>query len=106
MVLSAYLEIRALREGMWAAVSSRHHVVAAAYPAASDCGEDAVMMFGHVDYTLKNGRSLTTEWSSRMVFDESGEKMKFYQVWLDASPMIVAMGKRIEADESGNVTIV
>jgi hypothetical protein len=41
-----------------------------------------------------------------MVFDESWEKMKFYQVWLDASPMIVAMGRRIEADESGNVTIV
>ncbi|KAF8540336.1 hypothetical protein BDD12DRAFT_804582 [Trichophaea hybrida] len=83
MVLSAHLEIRALRE--------------------SESEEDSVMMFGHVDYTLKNGRSLTTEWSSRMVFDESREKMKFYQVWLDASPMIVAMGRRIEADESGNM---
>jgi hypothetical protein len=91
---------------MWAAVTSRHHVVTATYPASDASGEDAVMMFGTVDYTLTNGRSLTTEWSSRMVFDESGEKLKFYQVYLDASPMIVAFGKRIEADESGNVKVV
>lgn len=91
---------------MWAAVSSRHHVVTALYPSVAGADEDAVMMFGHVDYTLKSGRSLTTEWSSRMVFDESGEKLQFYQVYLDASPMIVALGKRIEADEAGNVRVV
>lgn len=91
---------------MWAAVSSRRHVVTALYPSAAGADEDAVMMFGHVDYTLKTGRSLTTEWASRMVFDESGEKLKFYQVYLDASPMIVALGKRIEADEAGDVRVV
>ncbi|KAA8898628.1 hypothetical protein FN846DRAFT_205741 [Sphaerosporella brunnea] len=99
-------QIRALREGMWAAVTSRHHVVTTTYPAAPGAEEDAIMMFGSVHYTLTNGRSLTTEWSSRMVFDRSGEKLKFYQVYLDASPMIVALGKRIEADESGNVKVV
>ena len=89
---------------MWAAVSSRHHVVAGVYPSAG--AEDEVMLYGHVDYTLKNGRDLTTEWSARMVFDAAGEKMQFYQVWLDASPMIVAMGKKIQADEAGNVQVV
>ncbi|KAI5792826.1 hypothetical protein FPQ18DRAFT_408583 [Pyronema domesticum] len=98
-------QIRTVREGMWAAVSSRHHVVTQTYPSSSS-EEDAVMMFGYVDYTLKNGKSLSTEWASRMVFDESGEKMKFYQVWLDASPMIVAMGKKIQAGAQGGMEIV
>ncbi|KAI5816934.1 hypothetical protein BZA77DRAFT_45873 [Pyronema omphalodes] len=100
-------QIRIVREGMWAAVSSRHHVVAQTYPSSSSSSEeDSVMMFGHVDYTLKNGKSLTTEWASRMVFDETEEKLRFYQVWLDASPMIVAMGKRIQAGENGEMVIV
>lgn len=89
---------------MWAAVSARHHVVSGVYAAVD--GKDEVMLFGHVDYSLKNGRDLATEWSARMVFDGTGEKLALYQVWLDASPMIVALGKRIEADEAGAMRVV
>lgn len=65
------------------------------------------MLFGTVDYELKNGKKLSSDWAGRMVFDEAGEKMKFYQVWLDASPVVVALGKTIVADESGiNIKVV
>ncbi|KAI5780856.1 hypothetical protein EDC01DRAFT_667467 [Geopyxis carbonaria] len=90
---------------MWAAVATRHHVVSAVYPSADD--KDELMLHGTVDYTLKTGRALRSEWAARMVFAPGDEeRMQFYQVYLDASPMVVAMGKRIEADEEGNVRIV
>jgi hypothetical protein len=91
---------------MWAAISKRHHVVTKVYPSTSD-SEDELMLFGTVDYELKNGKKLSSDWAGRMVFEGTGEKMKFYQVWLDASPVVVATGKRIEADESGvNIKII
>lgn len=89
---------------MWAAVATRHHVVTKVYPSDT---EDELMLFGTVDYELKNGKKLSSDWAGRMVFDEAGEKMKFYQVWLDASPVVVALGKTIVADESGiNIKVV
>jgi hypothetical protein len=46
------------------------------------------MLYGTVDYTLKDGRSATVDWSarSRFVEETGGElKMDFYQVYLVSS---------------------
>lgn len=91
-----------MRHAIWANVSSRVHVVSKVFPSTSAEDKHELMLFGTVDYGLKNGKELRTEWAGRMVFDEKDtEKMRFYQVYLDASPGIVAAGKRIVCDESG-----
>jgi hypothetical protein len=86
---------------MWTAVESRHHVVSKVYPAKN---EDELMLFGTVDYGLRSGRTVKSEWAGRMIFE--GEKLGFYQVWIDVSPVLVATGKKIESDVEGNMVIV
>lgn len=92
-----------MREAIWAAVATRHHAVGKVYP-GGPAGE--LMLFGTVDYGLKNGKQLQTDWAGRMVFDpQNTEKMKFYQVYLDATPGVIAQGKSIVPGENGEVTI-
>jgi ketosteroid isomerase-like protein len=80
-------------------VASRHHVVIDIYP-KSDAD---LMLFGTVEYGLKNGRHLESEWAARMTLTEG--KISFYQVYLDASPLLVAQGKTIRGDENGELRI-
>lgn len=64
------------------------------------------MLFGTVDYGLKIGKELRSEWAARMVFDpKDTEKMKFYQVYLDSSPGVIAQGKSIVPGENGEMVI-
>jgi len=63
------------------------------------------MLFGSVEYGLKNGRRVTSEWAARMVLTDEG-KISFYQVYADSSPLLVAAGKTIRGDENGNLQVV
>lgn len=89
-----------MRHAMWANVATRVHVVDRVFPSTSAESKNELMLFGSVEYGLKNGKVIKTEWAGRMVFDEvEKERMRFYQVYLDASPGIVAAGMRIVKGE-------
>lgn len=94
------LEIVMCRQGGWAAVSSRHHVLGGVYPKSDD---SELMLYGTVEYGLKNGRRVKAEWAARMIMAEG--KISFYQVYVDASPLLVAQGKTIRGDENGEVRV-
>ena len=71
-----------MRHGMWEKVAKRSHKPAQLY--AFGKGSDDIMLFGTVDYVLKDGRGTTVEWSARAHFtkESDGLKMDFYQVYL------------------------
>jgi hypothetical protein len=78
--------IRALREGLWTGpVQRRKHTLLKIFPFGS-AGEEAreVMLYGSVEYGLKNGKELTVQWAARAVLAEydGGLRFKFYQVYL------------------------
>ena len=91
--------IMQFREGTWKDVKSRHHIVTDTYPKS----KDDLMLMGTVEYELKNGRRLKSEWAGRMYLVEGN--ISFYQVYLDSSVLAVAMGKRIRGDENGEVVV-
>ncbi|EGW35389.1 uncharacterized protein SPAPADRAFT_58607 [Spathaspora passalidarum NRRL Y-27907] len=74
-------EIIELRKGMWKVVTKRHHVVE---NVASVEDNNTLLINGYVDYTLINGKSITSEWAARMHLTKD-LKMEFYQVYLDPS---------------------
>ena len=51
-----------------------------------------IMLHGSVDYGLKNGKDVTVDWAAHSQFtEEDGKlKMRFYQVYLDSSPVAQA----------------
>jgi len=61
------------------------------------------MLMGTVQYELKNGKSLKSEWAGRMYLVDG--KISFYQVYLDASPLLIAQGKTIRGDENGELIV-
>ncbi len=71
-----------MRHGMWEKVAKRSHKPAQLYAFGS--GSDDIMLYGTVDYTLKDGRGTTVDWSARAHFSQVGGelKMDFYQVYL------------------------
>jgi hypothetical protein len=75
-------EILNMRQGMWEKVAKRSHYPKKLFPFGP--GSDEVMLFGTVDYELKDGKKTTVEWSARSHFaEEDGQlKMDFYQVYL------------------------
>ncbi|TKA70184.1 hypothetical protein B0A49_02719 [Cryomyces minteri] len=80
-----YDEILALRQGMWEKVASRKHKPLKVFPYGSNA--DEVMLFGSVDYGLKDGRSASVDWAGRahLVKVDGKVKMDFYQVYLDSA---------------------
>ncbi|KAF2207435.1 hypothetical protein CERZMDRAFT_107761 [Cercospora zeae-maydis SCOH1-5] len=76
-----------MRHGMWEKVAKRSHRPAQLYAFGS--GADDIMLYGTVDYTLKDGRGTTVDWSARAHFSQVGGelKMDFYQVYLDTAAM-------------------
>ncbi|GIZ40085.1 hypothetical protein CKM354_000343900 [Cercospora kikuchii] len=76
-----------MRHGMWEKVAKRSHKPAQLYAFGS--GSDDIMLYGAVDYTLKDGRGTTVDWSARAHFSQVGGelKMDFYQVYLDTAAM-------------------
>jgi hypothetical protein len=70
------------RKGMWIHVSSRRHEVSKVFPFGRNA--DEVMLYGTVEYSMKNGKSLTVDWAARAHLVKKGShvKMDFYQVYL------------------------
>jgi len=67
---------------MWEKVAKRSHKPTKIFSFGS--GSDEVMIYGTVDYELKDGKSTTVDWSARAhLAHEDGElKMDLYQVYL------------------------
>lgn len=68
---------------MWEKVASRHHVPRKVFPFTSSA--DEVMLYGAVDYVLKNGTEVKgVEWAARAEFNKANGvvRMKYYQVYL------------------------
>ncbi|QDS73594.1 hypothetical protein FKW77_001545 [Venturia effusa] len=80
-------EILALRHGMWDKIASRKHVPIKIFPFGAD--SDEVMLYGTVDYGLKEGGESRVDWAARahLVEDCGKVKMDFYQVYLDTAAM-------------------
>lgn len=79
-----------MRHGMWDKVAKRSHKPVQLF--AFGAGSDDVMLYGTVDYTLKDGRGTTVDWSARAHFTkeaDGGLKMDFYQVYLVSSVIVV-----------------
>jgi len=78
-------EILTLRRGMWEKVSSRQHKPLKIFPFGSST--DEVMIYGTVDYGLKDGRQASVDWAARahLVKEDDAVKMDSYQVYLVSS---------------------
>ncbi|EME89055.1 uncharacterized protein MYCFIDRAFT_185494 [Pseudocercospora fijiensis CIRAD86] len=76
-----------MREGMWVKVAKRSHQPKQLYPFGS--GSNDIMLFGTVDYTLREGGSTSLDWAARARFVEhqGGLKLDHYQVYLDTASM-------------------
>lgn len=82
MLILCNAAILKMRTGMWEKVAKRSHKPAQIY--AFEKGSDDVMLYGTVDYELKDGKKTAITWSARSHFVEEGGKLKmdFYQVYL------------------------
>ena len=82
---SGHEAILDLRKGLWSGpIQRRKHTLEKIFPFGT--GDDAreVMLYGSVEYELKNGKELTVQWAARAVLAEyeGGLRFKFYQVYL------------------------
>ncbi|KAJ9602100.1 hypothetical protein H2200_013460 [Cladophialophora chaetospira] len=80
-----------LRKGLWSGpIQRRKHTLEKIFPFGA--GEDAkeVMLYGNVDYGLKNGKELNVHWAARAVLaeHEGGLRFKLYQVYLVSDPTL------------------
>lgn len=80
-------EILTKRKSMWEKVSARSHkpIKIFPFPSSSSGGGEEVMLYGTVDYVLKNGgKNVSVDWAARAhLVEQAGElKMDFYQVYL------------------------
>lgn len=75
---------------MWEKVSSRAHKPVKIFPFGS--GTDEAMLYGTVDYGLKDGRKNSVDWAARahLVKENDAVKMDFYQVYLVSAVSCVA----------------
>ncbi|KAF2101656.1 hypothetical protein NA57DRAFT_33894 [Rhizodiscina lignyota] len=75
-------EIIKMRKGMWEKVASRKHKAHKIYTFGP--GSDEVMLYGDVEYGMKDGSKAGKEWAARakMVKEGGKVKMSFYQVYL------------------------
>jgi hypothetical protein len=72
-------------------VAKRKHSIEKIFPFGDNSNE--VMLYGTVDYVLKNQKEVMVEWAARAVLtEEKGKwKMHFYQVYMDAGAVAEAM---------------
>lgn len=82
-------EILNLRHGLWTHVKSRQHFPTKVYFG----GERELMLYGTVRYVLKADPENEVEvpWAGRVVFDEKELKMRFYQVYLVSSYLLLLL---------------
>jgi hypothetical protein len=89
-----YDTILEMRKALWSGpVKTRKHTLVKIFPFGEDAKE--VMVYGFVEYGLKNGKDVKVDWAGRAEFvDEGGEdglKFKLYQVYLDSAPVANAL---------------
>ena len=67
---------------MWEKVNRRRHNAIKIFPFGS--GSDEAMLYGTVEYGLKDGREASVDWAARahLVKESGSVKMDFYQVYL------------------------
>lgn len=67
---------------MWEKVAKRSHKPVKIFPFGA--GSDEVMLFGTVEYELKDGKKASVDWAARAHFaqEDGALKMDFYQVYL------------------------
>jgi len=83
-----------LRKGLWSGpIQRRKHTLEKIFPFGASDDVKEVMLYGSVDYGLKNGKELTVQWAARAVLaDYEGDlRFKFYQVYLDSAPVTNAV---------------
>lgn len=81
--VAGYKDILTLRHGLWSGpVKTRKHKLEKIFPFGKDSNE--LMLYGSVDYVLKNGKSVNVEWAGRAVMVEyqGALRFAFYQVFL------------------------
>lgn len=113
-----YDNILEFRKGLWTGpVKTRQHRLSKIFPFGDNSNE--VMLYGTVDYELKNEKKVTVQWAGRALLVEDGGKLKmgFYQVYMvrmrnalrppTRSVLTIALGfcSRRERDERLNSQI-
>ena len=85
MSFLTYSEILTLRKGMWEKIVRRKHTAIKVFPFGPNANE--VMLYGTVQYGLKDGREATVDWAARahLVKKDGAVMMDFYQVYLVSS---------------------
>ncbi|KIW12796.1 hypothetical protein PV08_07983 [Exophiala spinifera] len=90
-----YDGILALRHGLWSGpIKTRKHTLTKIFPFGSGGGGGGeLMLYGSVDYGLKNGKDVTCEWAARAVMAEyeGALRFKLYQVYVDSTPVANAI---------------
>lgn len=84
------LGILGWRQKGWEAVSARRHICQGVFAGKAS---NEVMMFGTVDYDMKDGTSKNgIEWAAHLVTDgQDDPKIKFYQVYIVSARREVVM---------------
>ncbi|KAI9689702.1 MAG: hypothetical protein M1820_010072 [Bogoriella megaspora] len=79
-------EIIELRRSMWEKVSTRQHKPLRIF--TSGAGAENYMLYGTVDYIMKDGEKASVDWAahSHFVKVEGRYKMDFYQVYISSAP--------------------
>ena len=91
--VTGFDQILEYRKNMWVHVKSRKHTLAKMFPFGVNATDDGkgkveeVMLYGSVEYGLKNGKELHLDWAARAELVGSkdgaeGWKMRRYQVYL------------------------
>jgi hypothetical protein len=77
-----YPEILTMRQGMWEKIVRRKHTAIKVFPFGPN--SDEVMLYGTVEYGLKDGREAKVDWSARahLIKEDGAVMMDFYQVYL------------------------
>lgn len=83
-----YSEILEIRKGLWSGpVKTRKHSLHKIFPFGDNSNE--LMLYGNVEYVLKNGKELSVDWAGRALIAKGDPKklrMAFYQVYLVSQP--------------------
>lgn len=87
-----YAEIRRSRDHAWDHIKTRRHEVAKVFVCNQEC--DDLMLIGNLKMELKNGNDVEGQFIARVQVegvDSTAPRMKFYTVWADSAPMVIAM---------------
>ncbi|KAL3464515.1 hypothetical protein BJX64DRAFT_286325 [Aspergillus heterothallicus] len=93
-VFRGHAEIRTCRERAWDGISARHHLVHRVFVADPEALD--LLIVGSVSVTLKSGKVLDGEFTSRLVVDPdsmaSGQpRLQSVTIWADTLPLVLAL---------------